>query len=113
MNSAEGYPGYRSKEDFKAGDIYPSLTRFLLIYIGVMEIIFGVFTFISASQKSILSIPFIFFVLLSLSGGISFMIIARKQNMKRIGNLLKIGFIVGLIVGIFYFYIIIKALPQV
>lgn len=112
MNSAENYPSYRKKEEFKSSEIYPSIFRLLLMYIGAMDTIFGALILIVALQKSIFNIAVFVLILLSWVGGISCVIVAKEPNIYKINNLLKIGLVVGLIMSLIYFYVILQSLSR-
>ncbi len=110
MNSAENLPSYGTKEEFKSSEIFPSLFRLLLMYIGAMDIIFSVLILIASLQKSIFNIIVFALILLSLAGGISCMKVAKELNFHKLDYFWKIGLVAGLIVGMFYFYVILLTL---
>ncbi len=112
MNSTESYPGYRNKEDFKSSEIYPSIFRLLIMYIGAMDTIFGVLILIVSLQKSIFNIAVFVLLVLSLFGGISCVIVAKKPTINKINNLLKFGLVVGLFMGLIYFYAVLQTLSR-
>lgn len=113
MDSAENYPSYKRKEEFKLPEIYPSLVQLLLMYIGAMDVIFGVVVLGVALQKSLFNAMIFLMVLLSLVGGISCLKVAKAPDSYKNNNILKVGFGIGLIMGALYFYVIIMALGRV
>jgi hypothetical protein len=108
MNSTESLPSYRGKEDFKSSEIFPSMFRLVIMYIGAMDTTFGIIGLIVSLQKSVFDILIYLFVLLSLIGGISCIMVAKEPNIQKINNPLKIGFAIGLVICVIYFYFIIR-----
>ncbi|SNQ61242.1 membrane hypothetical protein [Candidatus Methanoperedens nitroreducens] len=112
MNSAENYPGYKSKEESKSPEIYPSLVRLILMYIGAMDIVFGTLILVVSLQKSLFNVLVFLIFLLSLIGGLSCMKVAKERNIYKINKLWIIGLVFGLLVSVVYFYAILQNLSR-
>ncbi|GEM_PF-3778656 len=106
MNFTESYPTYKRKNEFESFEIYPSLVRLLLLFIGSLDIVFGGIFLLVLLQKMLFEPSIIIVISVSWIGGISCLKVATQQNMKKLNVFLIMCLGLGVTLGIFYFYII-------
>lgn len=106
MNSIENYPIYKKEAMFDMSKHFPQAIKLVLLFSGLLDIVFGGLFLLVFLNKGLLPIENILIIFLSWLGGLSCLITTIQTSLKKLNSLLIIGSILGITMSVFYLYAI-------